>query len=121
MTSSKRISSTSTSPPRRWGGHEPHPGGPGGAPGHLFAAHRGAPRRRYRRRRHRRRGRDSGTSWEMGYAYALKKKVVALRTDFRIAGHHERVNLMLEESAGVVTRKEDLPPRALGSPLPASG
>ncbi|BBL66998.1 nucleoside 2-deoxyribosyltransferase [Methanoculleus chikugoensis] len=63
---------------------------------------------------------DSGTSWEMGYAYALKKKVVALRTDFRIAGHHERVNLMLEESAGVVTRKEDLP-RALGSPLPASG
>ncbi|WP_292364872.1 MULTISPECIES: nucleoside 2-deoxyribosyltransferase [unclassified Methanoculleus] len=63
---------------------------------------------------------DSGTSWEMGYAYALGKKVVALRTDFRIAGHHERVNLMLEESAAVVTAKEDLP-RALGSPLLASG
>jgi len=63
---------------------------------------------------------DSGTSWEMGYAYALGKKIVALRTDFRIAGHHERVNLMLEESARVVTAKEDLP-RALGSLLPASG
>jgi len=63
---------------------------------------------------------DSGTSWEMGYAYALGRKIVALRTDFRIAGHHERVNLMLEESARVVTAKEDLP-RALGSLLPASG
>jgi nucleoside 2-deoxyribosyltransferase len=63
---------------------------------------------------------DSGTSWEMGYAYALGKKIVALRTDFRIAGHHERVNLMLEESARVVTAKEDLP-RALGSLLSASG
>jgi len=59
---------------------------------------------------------DSGTSWEMGYAYALKKRVVALRTDFRLAGHHERVNLMLEESAEVVTAKEDLP-GALGSLL----
>jgi len=59
---------------------------------------------------------DSGTSWEMGYAYALGRRLVALRTDFRIAGHHERVNLMLEESAAVVTAKEDLP-RALGSLL----
>ncbi|ABN58391.1 MULTISPECIES: nucleoside 2-deoxyribosyltransferase [Methanoculleus] len=62
---------------------------------------------------------DSGTSWEMGYAYALGKRVVALRTDFRVVGHHERVNLMLEESAAVVTKKEDLP-RALGSFLTAS-
>ncbi len=59
---------------------------------------------------------DSGTSWEMGYAFALGKQVVALRTDFRIAGYHERVNLMLEESAAVVTAKEDLP-TALGSLL----
>lgn len=63
---------------------------------------------------------DSGTSWEMGYAYALGKKVVALRTDFRIAGYHELVNLMLEESADIVTRKEDLP-RVLGSPFLTSG
>ncbi len=62
---------------------------------------------------------DSGTSWEMGYAYALKKRIVALRTDFRVTGHHELVNLMLEESAAIVTKKEGLP-RALGSLLPAS-
>jgi len=63
---------------------------------------------------------DSGTSWEMGCAYALNKKIAALRTDFRAVGHYERVNLMLEESAAVVTAKEDLP-GVLGSLLPASG
>jgi len=44
----------------------------------------------------------------------------SLRTDFRVVGYHERVNLMLEESAAVVTAKEDLP-RVLGSLLAASG
>jgi nucleoside 2-deoxyribosyltransferase len=63
---------------------------------------------------------DSGTCWEMGYAYALGRRIVALRTDFRVVGHHEQVNLMLEESAVVVTTKEDLP-RVLGSLLAASG
>lgn len=63
---------------------------------------------------------DSGTCWEMGYTYALNKKIVALRTDFRIAGHHELVNLMLEESATVVTKKGDLP-RVLGSLRATSG
>jgi nucleoside 2-deoxyribosyltransferase len=58
---------------------------------------------------------DSGTAWEMGYAFALGKRVVALRTDFRRAGRHELVNLMLEQSSLVVTRKEDLP-RMLQSP-----
>ena len=59
---------------------------------------------------------DSGTAWEMGYAHALGIPVVALRTDFRSAGHHEHVNLMLEQSSTVVTRREDLP-AALLSPL----
>lgn len=59
---------------------------------------------------------DSGTSWEMGYACALGKRVVALRTDFRMAGHCERVNLMLEESSTLITAKEDLP-GVLGSLL----
>ena len=45
---------------------------------------------------------DSGTAWEMGYAYARGKPVIALRTDFRRVGHHEQVNLMLEQSAKVV-------------------
>jgi nucleoside 2-deoxyribosyltransferase/predicted secreted protein len=51
---------------------------------------------------------DSGTAWEMGYAKALGKKVIALRTDFRQVGHHEQVNLMLEQSSTVVTSREDL-------------
>jgi len=59
---------------------------------------------------------DSGTSWEMGYSFAQGKPVIALRTDFRRAGHHELVNLMLEESSAVVTDRNGLP-AALNSPL----
>jgi len=57
---------------------------------------------------------DSGTAWEMGYATALGKPVIALRTDFRIAGHEELVNLMLEQSSVVVKNKNELL-AALGS------
>jgi nucleoside 2-deoxyribosyltransferase len=51
---------------------------------------------------------DSGTAWEMGYAFARGKRVIGLRTDFRRSGSHEKVNLMLEESAIVVTSTRDL-------------
>jgi nucleoside 2-deoxyribosyltransferase/predicted secreted protein len=51
---------------------------------------------------------DSGTAWEMGYAFAQGKPVIALRTDFRRVGHHEHVNLMLEQSANVVGSKKEL-------------
>jgi nucleoside 2-deoxyribosyltransferase len=51
---------------------------------------------------------DSGTSWEMGFAFAHGKQVIALRTDFRRSGNHEKVNLMLEESSSVVTSKDAL-------------
>ena len=51
---------------------------------------------------------DSGTAWEMGYAFALGKPVIALRTDFRRIGHHEKVNLMLEQSAEIVGSTEEL-------------
>ena len=51
---------------------------------------------------------DSGTAWEMGYASARGKPVIAVRTDFRRIGHHEHVNLMLEQSAKVVTSAGDL-------------
>ena len=60
---------------------------------------------------------DSGTAWEMGYAFAQKKPVIALRTDFRRIGHHEHVNLMLEQSAKVVGSTEELL-AALQSPCP---
>ncbi len=59
---------------------------------------------------------DSGTAWEMGYAFALGKPVIALRTDFRRVGHHEHVNLMLEQSAKVVGSTGELL-AALSSPL----
>ncbi len=59
---------------------------------------------------------DSGTSWEMGYATARGKPVVALRTDFRRVGENEHVNLMLEQSATVVTSTNDLL-MALHAPL----
>jgi nucleoside 2-deoxyribosyltransferase/predicted secreted protein len=51
---------------------------------------------------------DSGTAWEMGYAFACGKKVIGLRTDFRRSGNHEKVNFMLEESAIVVTNANQL-------------
>ena len=44
---------------------------------------------------------DSGTAWEMGYASALGKRVIALRTDFRRFSEREDVNLMLEWEAEV--------------------
>ncbi|PKL65758.1 MAG: nucleoside 2-deoxyribosyltransferase [Methanomicrobiales archaeon HGW-Methanomicrobiales-3] len=51
---------------------------------------------------------DSGTAWEMGYAYAQGKPVIALRTDFRRVGHHEQVNLMLEQSATITLSTDAL-------------
>jgi hypothetical protein len=44
----------------------------------------------------------------MGYAYAQKKQVISLRTDFRRAGMYEKVNLMLEESAWGITSLDTL-------------
>ena len=51
---------------------------------------------------------DSGTAWEMGYAAAQGKPVIAIRTDFRTVGHSELVNLMLEQSSVVVKSKDEL-------------
>jgi len=51
---------------------------------------------------------DSGTAWEMGFASALGKRVVALRTDFRRFSGNECVNLMLEMDAKVCYSVEEL-------------
>lgn len=51
---------------------------------------------------------DSGTAWEMGYAAASGKRVIALRTDFRRFGENECVNLMLEMESEVVHSLEEL-------------
>ncbi|PHP45281.1 nucleoside 2-deoxyribosyltransferase [Methanosarcinales archaeon ex4572_44] len=41
---------------------------------------------------------DSGTAWEIGYASAIGKPVIGLKTDFRTLGPEGRVNLMIEQS-----------------------
>ncbi len=41
---------------------------------------------------------DSGTAWEIGYAFAKGKPVLGLRTDFRTLGVEGTVNLMIESS-----------------------
>ena len=61
---------------------------------------------------------DSGTAWEMGYANAKGVPVYALRTDFRMVGATEHVNLMLEQSAVVTWSLEELRD-ALPFPIPA--
>lgn len=44
---------------------------------------------------------DSGTAWECGYAFAKGKRVIGVRTDFRIS-EDEYLNLMLKESSELV-------------------
>jgi nucleoside 2-deoxyribosyltransferase len=50
---------------------------------------------------------DSGTCWEVGYAYGCKKPIVLVRTDMRsMAGNSGKYNPMLTEAA---TIRLDLP------------
>jgi nucleoside 2-deoxyribosyltransferase len=50
---------------------------------------------------------DSGTCWEVGYAYGLKKRIVLVRTDMRtLAGPAGHYNPML---AGAATIEIDMP------------
>ena len=41
---------------------------------------------------------DSGTAWEIGYAHAIQKSVIGIKTDFRTLGPEGKVNLMIEQS-----------------------
>ena len=49
---------------------------------------------------------DSGTCWEVGYAYGMKKSIVLIRTDIRFSGSVGDYNPMLTQSA---TARIDLP------------
>jgi nucleoside 2-deoxyribosyltransferase len=50
---------------------------------------------------------DSGTAWEVGYAFGTKKSIVLVRTDFRsLAGNAGDYNPMLTQAA---TARIDLP------------
>lgn len=52
---------------------------------------------------------DDGTAWEIGYAYALGKPILGIRTDFRQAGEHPgaTVNAMVEYSCSNISRTTD--------------
>jgi nucleoside 2-deoxyribosyltransferase len=51
---------------------------------------------------------DSGTAWEIGYAYALGKHILGLRTDFRTLGIEGTINLMIERSVVLCTNIPEL-------------
>jgi nucleoside 2-deoxyribosyltransferase len=51
---------------------------------------------------------DSGTAWEIGYAYSKGKPVVGLKTDFRTLGIEGTVNLMIERSIVICTSVSEL-------------
>ena len=42
---------------------------------------------------------DSGTCWELGYAYGKNKPSIVYRTDFRLFEGTDPINLMMSESA----------------------
>ncbi len=51
---------------------------------------------------------DSGTAWEIGYACALSKPVLGLKTDFRTLGIEGTINLMIEQSIVLCTGLPEL-------------
>lgn len=52
---------------------------------------------------------DSGTAWEIGYAWAKGIPTIGLRTDFRTLGIEGMVNLMIEKALEeLVTTIDDL-------------
>jgi nucleoside 2-deoxyribosyltransferase len=51
---------------------------------------------------------DSGTAWEIGYAFAKGKPTIGLRTDFRTLGIEGTVNLMIERSVILCTSVAEL-------------
>ena len=59
---------------------------------------------------------DSGTAWEVGYAYAKRKPIVCYRSDFRAVGDTKGApyNLMLSEAATV---RLELRPKATATDL----
>lgn len=59
---------------------------------------------------------DSGTAWEVGYAYAKDRPIICYRTDFRSGGDTKRApyNLMLSEAA---TARVELAPQAVATDL----
>lgn len=49
---------------------------------------------------------DSGTAWEVGYAFSKSKPIYGIRTDFRLSGENSNsiVNLMISQSTPKIAR-----------------
>jgi len=50
---------------------------------------------------------DDGTAWEIGYAFARRKHIIGLHTDWRMRFADEVVNLMIECSLTELVRSLD--------------
>jgi len=50
---------------------------------------------------------DDGTAWEIGYAYALGRRIIGIHTDWRSRFPSEVVNLMVERSLTQLARSLD--------------
>lgn len=46
---------------------------------------------------------DSGTAWEIGYAFARGKPIIGLRTDFRTHTKDQKINLAIESCLKALT------------------
>lgn len=51
---------------------------------------------------------DSGTAWEIGYAYQLQKPVIGIRSDARVYREFIPVNLMIYQSCVEITTLDKL-------------
>lgn len=51
---------------------------------------------------------DSGTAWEIGYAVGKEKKIIGIKTDERVYGKDQAVNLMIQESVKIVKSLDEL-------------
>ncbi|MBI2543416.1 MAG: nucleoside 2-deoxyribosyltransferase [Candidatus Aenigmarchaeota archaeon] len=51
---------------------------------------------------------DSGTAFEIGYATAKGKKVIGIKTDNRLHGKDQTVNLMIQETVQTVNSLDEL-------------
>lgn len=51
---------------------------------------------------------DSGTAWEIGYAFSLKKPIIGIRTDVRMYRKFMPLNLMIFKSCIKITTLDKL-------------
>ena len=54
---------------------------------------------------------DSGTAWEIGYAYSRKKKIIGIIDDIRIS--KDRLNVMIANSVEIVDSIDELKGRLI--------